>query len=260
MKTLVVSLGAIALSAAGIANAGEQPAKAGKYPSKEESIGLLGGGLIGAAAGGPVGAVIGFALGGLLGDRMDTQKQTVVALKGQLGEAHDTMNALNRKITESDRSIAQLTGDLKLAQERLAVAQAGLPAMPPEVQRTLRGEVLFRTNDSTVTTDTTSHLTTLGQVLSATPGAIVILDSYADARGSDQDNMELSMRRAQSVRDALIAGGLAPERIGVAAHGEQQAVSNKGDVDGYALERRVVITVGNEETAVAQSGEASGPQ
>src|SRR5262245_25841225 len=118
MKKIIVSLGVIALGAAGIANAGEPPARAGKHPSKDESIGLIRGAAIGAGTGGPLGAVIGIAIGGWLGDRMNTQKEKVVALKGELGEAQSTMNALNTRITESDRSIAQLSGELKLTQER----------------------------------------------------------------------------------------------------------------------------------------------
>jgi outer membrane protein OmpA-like peptidoglycan-associated protein len=55
------------------------------------------------------------------------------------------------------------------------------------------------------------------------------------------------------VRDSLIAGGLPAERIVIRAHGESEAQTPAGDVDGFALERRVVITIGGAETSVAKS-------
>jgi outer membrane protein OmpA-like peptidoglycan-associated protein len=241
-----------------MASAGEpeRPAPEGKKPSKEESIGMLGGATLGAAVGGPPGAFVGLVLGAWLGDRMDTQKSDLVAANRQLAQTQGSVVKLGQTLVEADRSIAQLTGELKLTRERLAIAQAGLPSLPPEMQESLRGEVLFRTNESVLRDDTGRHLARLAGVLAATPGAMVQLDAHADARGSDDYNFELSQRRAEAVRDVLVAGGLSADRITIASHGEKAAVSPQGDVDGYALERRVVITIGTADVAVAHVGEA----
>jgi len=256
MKKIIASAGAIALCASGLAVASPQTegGSTGKKPSKEESVGMASGVLIGAAAGGPVGAFVGLVAGAWVGGKMSGKKQELADANRQLADSQASVAQLSRTLIEADNSIAQLTGDLKLTQERLTVAQAGLPSFPLEMQESLRGEVLFRTNETAVREDTGKHLTRLAGVLATTPGATVQLDAYTDPRGSDDYNVELSLRRAEAVRDALIAGGLAGERISINSHGEHGASSMDGDVDGYALDRRVVITIGSTEVAVAQTG------
>ena len=255
MKKIVASLGVIALTAAGAANAGEPSAEnlstEGKYPAKEESIGMVGGFAIGAAAGGPVGAFVGLVLGAWIGDRMDTQQQTADLLAQRLTESDEALTAVSHKLAESDRSLAALTSRLTESQSRLAESERTVSLLrapdggtvTPIMQRTLRGEVMFRTNDSTVSADSAARLIEIAEVLATSPDARVQLDAYADPRGTRQENLALSEQRGEAVRAALIAGGLPSKRISVRPHGEHDASSAAGDVDGYALDRRVVLTI-----------------
>jgi outer membrane protein OmpA-like peptidoglycan-associated protein len=45
------------------------------------------------------------------------------------------------------------------------------------------------------------------------------------------------------VRDALIRSGIESDRITTAAMGELASTAGEGDLDGYAMERRVDIRV-----------------
>lgn len=247
MNKFVVGAGILALSAAVAANAGT-------HPSKEESIGLVGGAAIGAAAGGPVGAIVGIVLGGWIGDRMDTKTKTVATLNQRVVESDRTMTALNFRLIESQHALADLNLKLADTERRFAlVAPAEGGGLTPAIERTLRGEIMFRTKDATLSAGTSAHLMELAEVLAVTSDALVQLDGYADPRGTRQENLVLSEQRAASVRDSLIAGGLPAERIVIRAHGEGDAQSVAGDVDGFALERRVVITIGGAQTSVAWS-------
>lgn len=259
MKKFVASLGVIALTAAGAANAGE-PGGRNKHPSKEESIGLVGGLAIGAAAGGPFGAIAGAVIGGWIGDRMDTQQQVAKTLEQRLGESDATVAALNLKIVESDRNVSVLTTRLSETERKLSdserhVALLQAPegsSVTPALQRTLRGEVMFRTKGTTLSADNAARLMELAEVLATAPDAVVQLDGYADPRGNKTENLALSEQRAEAVRAALVAGGLSPERIAIIPHGESDAITTAGDMDGFALERRVVITIGAPQTTVAE--------
>lgn len=237
MKRVVATMGVLALGISGVASAAN-------HPSREESIGMLSGVAVGAAAGGPVGAFVGIVAGAVLGDRYHRQKQTVEALGERLSVADRTQAALSAELRTSQAQIAALSEQLRSQ------------PLPPSVQRTLRGEIMFRTNDATVDADTAARLADLAQLLTTAPGIVVKLDAYADPRGTERDNLVLSEKRAQSVREALLAGGIAEERIIVVSHGEQGAASPEGDVDGYALDRRVVITIGSAGSQVAQSLDA----
>lgn len=49
--------------------------------------------------------------------------------------------------------------------------------------------------------------------LAAKSDGIVLLSGFHDASGDPQQNAELARQRAQAVRDALVAGGVAAEKV-----------------------------------------------
>lgn len=51
------------------------------------------------------------------------------------------------------------------------------------------------------------------EALASKPQAIVLLSGFHDTSGDPARNAELAKQRAQAVRDALVAGGVATERI-----------------------------------------------
>lgn len=51
------------------------------------------------------------------------------------------------------------------------------------------------------------------EALAAKPGSIVLLSGFHDPSGDPAQNAELAKQRAMAVRDALVAGGVAGERV-----------------------------------------------
>ena len=74
----------------------------------------------------------------------------------------------------------------------------------------------------------------------------ILVVGHADATGSDVHNLVLSLRRAQAVRDYLIANvpGLGEDRVEVAASGESQPVADNATADGRRQNRRAEILSG----------------
>jgi outer membrane protein OmpA-like peptidoglycan-associated protein len=97
----------------------------------------------------------------------------------------------------------------------------------------------------------------LAEAVAKSPALKVRVDGYADPRGTVDANLKLSEARANAVRDLFLAAGVDEEALEVNAYGKSQSVA--ADSDGYALERRVRLTLQAQgQTAVAQSG-GSGP-
>jgi outer membrane protein OmpA-like peptidoglycan-associated protein len=63
------------------------------------------------------------------------------------------------------------------------------------------------------------------------PDGMVVLDGHADRIGSEPVNLTLSLERARAVRERLIAAGVDPDQILIAAFGE----------DGPRHDRSVVV-------------------
>ncbi|HYW94918.1 MAG TPA: OmpA family protein [Bacteroidales bacterium] len=62
----------------------------------------------------------------------------------------------------------------------------------------------------------------LVETLNDNPNITIELMSHTDSRGTDEDNLILSQKRAQSVVDYLISKGIAPDRLQAKGYGETQ--------------------------------------
>jgi outer membrane protein OmpA-like peptidoglycan-associated protein len=102
-------------------------------------------------------------------------------------------------------------------------------------------DVSFRTADDSVSAQAMSPLLKLGALASSLPQMQIRVAGYADPRGSDTYNDQLSLRRAENVAAVLTQAGVPRERIFLEAHGSAEASAQDGDADDYALERRVTV-------------------
>jgi len=197
-------------------------------PSKEEKVGVGTGAVIGAIAAGPIGFAVGAAIGAKVGDTLYQKNESIDSLDASLQETRTDLRRLNA-------SYAATQVELEKMQE---IARPELVSM---LQAGIAMDLLFRT-DETVLADTTGdRLATLGMTLAAMADVRVQLDGFADERGDETYNYDLSLQRVEFVRDQLIDAGVHPSRIQVSAHGE--APAQDATVDSYALERRVSLTL-----------------
>ena len=227
-KKVLIGAVAVALTA-GVANAGEN-----KF-TKEEGTGLATGAAAGAIVGGPIGAMVGLMIGGIVGDSIGTAKR---------GEKEAVLRADQLQQELIDTRIA-----LAKASER-----TGGDEMLDALAARLHADVMFRTNTAELDVDVQKKIESLGQMLAAHPQLEIQLHGFADPRGKSEKNLELSMLRASAVRDALINGGASPEQIRISAHGEDLTTAPKDDLEAYAWERRVSISIRpTSPAAVAQS-------
>ena len=122
----------------------------------------------------------------------------------------------------------------------------------------LQGDVLFRTGSADIPPEMAQEIQLLAGAVAKSPALKVRVDGYADPRGTVDTNLKLSEARANAVRDLFLAAGVNEEALEVNAYGKSQSVA--ADDDGYALERRVRLTLQAAGTApVAQVGAAAQP-
>ena len=75
----------------------------------------------------------------------------------------------------------------------------------------------------------------------------LMIEGHADSRGTNEYNLALGMRRANTVRDYFIQGGVAADRITVQSYGEEQPAQLGHDENAWKWNRRTefkrVVTV-----------------
>jgi peptidoglycan-associated lipoprotein len=79
------------------------------------------------------------------------------------------------------------------------------------------------------------------QYLVKYPTARVRLEGHTDERGSREYNIGLGERRAQTVRRALLAQGVAEAQIATVSYGEERPAVEGSDEAAYGQNRRVEL-------------------
>jgi photosynthetic reaction center cytochrome c subunit len=102
------------------------------------------------------------------------------------------------------------------ASDAAATVAAAVPAAMPATAAkpgAVLGRILFATGKADINDAGKKEVAAAVKILSDSPNANVNLSGFADQRGNAAANAELSKRRAQAVRDALKAAGIAEGRI-----------------------------------------------
>lgn len=108
---------------------------------------------------------------------------------------------------------------------------------------TLSGSVLFGSNESALLPDATTGLGTVAAALLPTGDRRLTVEGHTDSQGSEAYNLELSQRRADSVRDFLTSRGYDPDRVRARGMGESRPVADNATAEGRATNRRVEIII-----------------
>jgi outer membrane protein OmpA-like peptidoglycan-associated protein len=83
----------------------------------------------------------------------------------------------------------------------------------------------------------------LVQVLTDFPRMRLAIEVHTDASGPEEERLLLSKRRADAVRDYLVAKGIAPDRLEAVGVGSARPIASNKSERGRALNRRVEIRV-----------------
>ena len=75
------------------------------------------------------------------------------------------------------------------------------------------------------------------------PKAVIDVQGFTDSTGAEATNTALSMQRTQAVVNALVSGGIAPERIRQAHYGANYQAATNATQQGRRNNRRVEISV-----------------
>ena len=219
MKLVLTSLTCAALFLSGCANMSETQ----QGTAKGAGIGAVAGAVLGAATGGSKGAATGAVLGGAVGagggylwsQRMQQQKAAMEQATAGTGEA-----------------VSQ-TADNRL--------KLDIPS-----------DISFATGRSDVSTTFAPILNQFATSLNQNPVTTVTIIGHTDSTGSDAINNPLSIDRANSTRNYLVARGVAANRVATDGRGSREPIADNNTNEGRAKNRRVEIYVAEPVQAVAR--------
>lgn len=161
-------------------------------------------------------------------------KQEVTSL---LEGVTDTQTAKLQAAREQQAALAREEAEL--------VAGAKLPPSRRDGDRevfTLAGDA-FGSGQAALTKAAAAQVRALAAYLEAMPAASVRIHGHTDSQGAAEANRALSQRRADAVRDALVAAGVAGRSVEAAGQGADVPLADNATAAGRARNRRVEIEV-----------------
>lgn len=194
----------------------------------------------------------------------------------QIAQGQEERNRVLLEAREREAQLAQQRAQqaqqqAEVARQDALSARAELEDMQKQfselqAKQTERGmvltlsDVLFDTGQATLKPGADLALDRVAEFLRENSGTRVIVEGHTDSRGSEEYNLQLSERRAQSVADALRTRGIEPGRFQVVGRGEGYPVANNGTAEGRQQNRRVEIVFSDNAGRFAQGpteGEAT---
>lgn len=108
------------------------------------------------------------------------------------------------------------------------------------------GDVLFATGRADLMPGAMRDIDKLSEFLKKNGKRNVLIEGHTDSVGSDDYNLGLSQRRADSVRWALLSRGISSGRVVCRGYGERYPVASNDTAAGRQQNRRVEIVILNE--------------
>ena len=117
------------------------------------------------------------------------------------------------------------------------------PPIQEEVP-TLRLNIQFDHDKSNIKPEFKHEVDKAAEFLAQYPGMDAIIEGHTDSNGSDDYNIGLSQRRADTVRQALIKHhGISPSRLTAIGYGESRPIATNSTENGRYTNRRVMVVI-----------------
>ena len=182
-------------------------------------------------------------------DRLRLQARTREAEQATERARRESLNAqaAQQQALSAEQRALQQQEVARSAQERVSLLEAQLRDM--EAQQTERGllvtlgDVLFAFDKAELSAQAGPRLDKLAQFLRQFPERRMLIEGYTDSVGADAYNLNLSERRAQAVRAALVQRGVDSGRIAARGYGKVHPVADNSSAEGRAMNRRVEIVI-----------------
>lgn len=165
--------------------------------------------------------------------------------EAQLASREQQLQSSERQLKSSEQQLASREEQIRQLQDELEAKQTARGTL------VTLGDVLFDVDRSELKPSGVRDVQKLASFLNDNPERQLVVEGYTDSTGADSYNQQLSQRRAESVHRALTRAGVDSQRVQVVGYGEQYPVASNDSASSRSQNRRVEVTISNDEQRVA---------
>lgn len=187
--------------------------------------------------------------------RLEARTAEADAAKKQVAIVQKTADAQAEDLAAADAELA--AADANAERDQALIVQQEKQIKELNAKKTDRGlvitlgDVLFATNKSELAPGGARNVQKLADFLRQYPKHRVLIEGHTDNTGSDSHNRELSERRANAVRMALLDKGISSDRVSTHGYGEEFPVASNDTASSRQMNRRVEVILSDENGNIA---------
>jgi len=110
-------------------------------------------------------------------------------------------------------------------------------------ERFQNADIYFEYNESTLRWDSQEELKLKAEWLRNHPEYTTLIEGHCDERGSEEYNLALGERRAETVKSYLIDLGVSEMRMRTVSYGEEQPLDKTNNEEAWAKNRRAHFVI-----------------
>jgi OOP family OmpA-OmpF porin len=170
------------------------------------------------------------------------------ATAGYLGDSsgHYVLDSSGHCVYTSSwsKEVATKECNPELFPEEVAAAPAP-PPMPVYEKHTVSATALFDFDKYALKPEGKEAIHGIDEEIKSSDSKVIDINvvGYTDSIGTEEYNQELSVRRANAVKEFMVSEGIDPGIIDVKGMGEADPVASNSTAEGRAQNRRVEISV-----------------
>ncbi|MEX0922775.1 MAG: peptidoglycan-associated lipoprotein Pal [Rhodovibrionaceae bacterium] len=123
------------------------------------------------------------------------------------------------------------------------VSSGAAPGSQEQLVQQVGDRVFFDTDRSEIKPQARSTIEALAAWMNEHPGVALTVEGHCDERGTREYNLALGERRANAVRDYLVALGISGNRVGTISYGKERPAVPGSSESAWAQNRRGVFVV-----------------
>jgi outer membrane protein OmpA-like peptidoglycan-associated protein len=188
-------------------------------------------------------------------DLQDVLSNQLKSARGQLDQTSKNLDQTKQTLNQTQGALQQQQAAAAAQAQKLAELEAKLKDARDTIAKiaavkdddrgmviTLSGEVLFKTGKWDLKAGAMAKLDQIAEALRGKEQPIVVF-GFTDNVGTRENNMDLSQKRATSVREYLVGRGIPADLVTAQGKGPDEPIQDNTSVEGRAANRRVEIVV-----------------